>query len=135
MRRTRHSRKLVRQAVQGAREGVFHVRQSSLKAYLPALDAGCNAGCHNGGELWRRLREQGFSVSLRVVAEWATRRQRTDKMQAKALQKSPSARTLAQLMTTKRNHLTRADTVIVAAVEAGVPHLANARMLVRGSRP
>ena len=38
VRRTRHSRKLVRQTVRGARGDVFRVRQSSLEAYLPVLD-------------------------------------------------------------------------------------------------
>ena len=130
VRRTRRSRKLVRQAVRGARDDVFRVRQSSLEAFLPALDAGWDAGCHNGAELWRRLREQGFSGSLRVVAEWATRRRRADKMQVQGVQKAPSARTLARLMTVGRDHLTKADTLTVAAVEAGVPQLAKARTLV-----
>ncbi len=130
VRRTRHSRKLVRQAVRGARGDVFRVRQSSLEAFLPALDAGWDAGCHNGAELWRRLREQGFRGSLRVVAEWATRRRRADKMQVQGTQKAPSACTLARLMTMGRDHLSKADTVTVAAIETGVPHLAAARTLV-----
>ena len=34
---------------------------------------------HNGAELWRRLRAiAGFRGSLRVVAEWATRRRRAE---------------------------------------------------------
>jgi len=130
VRRTRHSRKLVRQAVRGTRGDVFRVRQSSLDAYLPVLDAEWASGCRNGAELWRRLRDQSFQGSLRVVSEWTTRRRRADLMQAQGLQKAPSARTLAHLMSMGRDHLTKADTVTVAAVEAGVPDLANARSLV-----
>lgn len=130
MRRTRHSRKLIRQAVRGARGDVFRVRQSSLEAWLPVLDAGWDAGCRNGAERWRRLRGQGFCGSLRVVAEWATRRRRAEQMRMRGLQKSPSARTLARLMTVGRDHLTKADTVTVAAIEAGVPQLAAARTLM-----
>ncbi len=130
VRRTRHSRKLVRQAVRGTQGDVFRIRQSSLEAFLPALDAGWHTGCHNGAKLWRRLRDQGFRGSLRVVAEWATRRRRADKMQMQGMQKAPSARTLARLMTVGRDHLTKADTITVAAVEAGVPQLAQARALV-----
>ena len=59
VRRTRHSRKLVRQTVRGARGDVFRVRQSSLEVYLPVLDAEWAAGCRNGAELWRRLTDQG----------------------------------------------------------------------------
>ncbi len=51
-------------------------------------------------------------------------------MQAQGLHKAPSARTLARLMGMGRDHLTKADTVTVAAVEAGVPGLADARSLV-----
>ena len=130
VRRTRHSRKLVRQAVRGIQGDVFRVRQSSLDAYLAVLDAEWVSGCRNGAELWRRLRDQGFLGSLRVVTEWTTRRRRAELMQAQGLQKAPSARTLARLMGMGRDHLTKADTVIVAAVKAGVPGLANAWNLV-----
>ena len=44
-------------------------------------------------------------------------------MQMQGVQKAPSARTLARLMGMGRDHLTKADTVIVAAVEAGVARL------------
>jgi transposase len=120
----------VRQAVRGTRGDVFRVRQSSLNAYLPVLDAEWASGCSNGAELWRRLRNQGFLGSLRVVSEWRTRRRRADQMQAHGLQKAPSARTLCRLMDMGRDHLTKADTLTVAAVEAGVPDLADARSLV-----
>ena len=130
MRCTRHSRKLVRQTVRGARGDVFRVRQSSLEPYLTVLDAEWVSGCRNGAELWRRVTDQGFQGSLRVVSEWTTRRRRADLMQMQGVQKAPSARTLAQMMGMGRDHLTKADTVIVAAVEAGVPGLADARSLV-----
>jgi hypothetical protein len=51
-------------------------------------------------------------------------------MQGQGLKKAPSARTLARLMGMGRNHLTKADTLTVAAIEAGVPSLADARSLV-----
>jgi hypothetical protein len=41
---------------------------------------------------------------------------RTDKQ----LQKVPPARTISRLMTTARDHLSKADTVTIAAIEAGV---------------
>jgi transposase len=91
VRRTRYSRKLVRQTVRGVRGDIFRVRQSSLDAYLPVLDAEWASGCRNGAELWRRLREQGFQGSLRVVSEWTTRRRRADQMQEQGLKKAPSA--------------------------------------------
>ena len=79
VRRTGHSRKLVRQVIRGERTDVFRVRQSSLDAHLPWLDAQWGAGCRNGAELWRRLQAKGFQGSLRVVGEWATRRRRAER--------------------------------------------------------
>jgi transposase len=109
---------------------MFRTRQGSLDPHLPYLDAQWGAGCRNGAELWRRLRSQGFVGSLRVVGEWTTRRRRSERISIAELRRIPSARTVARLMTLKRNHLTKAETVMVAAIEAGVPALAEARELI-----
>jgi transposase len=89
VRRTGHSRKLVRQIVRGERTDVFRVRQSSLEAHLPLLDELWTSGCRNGAELWRRLRARGFRGSLRVVGEWATRRRRAETASGRQLQRYP----------------------------------------------
>jgi transposase len=68
--------------------------------------------------------------SLRVLTEWATRRRRAETISRQQLQKVPAARTIAQLMTTKRDHLTKSETVTVVAIEQSVPMLADARALV-----
>jgi transposase len=128
VRRTGHSRKLVRQVIRGERTDVFRVRQSSLESYLPFLDEQWASGRRNGAELWRLLTAQGFRGSLRVVTEWATRRRRAERASDQQLQKVPSARTIARLMTTARDHLSKADTVTIAAIEAGVPLLVEARV-------
>ena len=60
------------------------------------------AGCRNGAELWRRLVVRGFRGSLRVVGEWAI----------------------------GRDTLSKAETVTVAAIEAGVPTLVEAREII-----
>ena len=105
--RTGHSRNLVRQISRGGGNDVFRTRQSTLDGHLPFLDAQWTDGCHNGTELWRRLIGLGFKGSLRVVSEWATRRRRADKASDQQLQRIPAARTIAKLMTTKRDNLTR----------------------------
>ena len=46
------------------------------------------------------------------------------------IQKVPSARTIARLMTMARDHLSKADTVTVAVIEARVPMLVGARYLI-----
>jgi transposase len=62
-----------------------------------------------------------------VVAEWATRRRRAERADAENLQRIPSARTIARLMTIGRNNLSKADTVTITAIENGVPRLVEAR--------
>lgn len=54
---------------------------------------------------------------------------------AQGLQKAPSVRTLARLTGMGRDHLSKADTLTVAAVEAGVPSLADARTLMGRFQP
>jgi transposase len=127
VRQTGHSRKMVRQVIRGERNDVFRVRQSSLDVHLPWLDDQWAAGGRNGAELWRRLAARGFRGSLRVVSEWATRRRRAEKADAESLQRVPSARTIARLMTTGRDMISKAETVTIAAIEAGVPALFEAR--------
>ena len=129
-RTTGHSRKLVRNVLRGLTSDVFRMRQSSLEAYLPRLDAEWTAGCCNGAELWRRLRTSGFTGSLRVVGEWATRRRHGERVPEGSSGKVPSARLLSQLMTTGRDSLTKAEAVIVATIEAKVPALDEARSLL-----
>ncbi len=118
-RRTGHSRNFVRQVSRG-----------TLDAHLAFLDAQWSEGCRNGAELWRRLQGQGFQGSLRVVSEWTTRRRRAEKATNQQLQKVPSARTISRLMTKARDNLSKADTVTIAAIEARVPTLVEARVLV-----
>lgn len=130
VRRTGYSRGMVRHVIRGERTDVFRVRQSTIDSYLPFLDAQWANGCRNGAELWRRLRTQGFRGSSRVVSEWATRRRRAEKATDQQLQKVPSARTIARLMTIARDHLSKADTVTIAAIEANVPTLVEARTLI-----
>ena len=129
-RTTGHSRKLVRNVLRGLTGDVFRARQSSLDAYLPQLDAAWTAGCRNGAELWRRLRASGFTGSLRVVGEWATRRRRSERAPEGASGKVPSARILSRLMTTGRDSLTKAEALTVATIEAEVPTLDEARTLL-----
>ncbi|MER8373498.1 ISL3 family transposase [Mesorhizobium sp. M1406] len=132
VRRTGHSRKLVRQVVRGQRTDIFRARQSSLEAWLPFLDGQWKSGCHNASELWRRLKTKGFRGRLGVVSEWARRRRRAEQASDQQLHKVPSARTIARLMTTARDHLNKTDTVMIAVIEAGVPMLVEARNLIAG---
>jgi transposase len=130
VRRTGRSRKLVREIVRGGGGDVFRCRSNILEPHLAWLDAEWLAGCRNGAELWRRLRAGGFRGSLRVVAEWATRRRRAERDGHETLRKVPPARVLSRLMLSERDQLTREDAITVATIERGVPMLPPARDLV-----
>lgn len=130
VRRTGRSRKLVRTVLRNTEDEVFRSRTSSLAPWLVALDAAETEGCRNGAELWRRLRAEGFAGSLRVVGEWATRRRRSERADGVVAGRLPPARSIAHAMLARRDRLTRAEAMMVAAVEAGVPALATARDLV-----
>jgi transposase len=127
---TDHSRGLVRRVLRGQRSDIFRARESSLELYLPWLDAQWAAGHRNGTELWRQLKRQGFRGCLRVVTEWATRRRKAETVDDGALSRVPSARAIARLMTIGRDDLSKSETVIIAAIEGGVPMLVEAREII-----
>ncbi|KAB1108641.1 ISL3 family transposase [Neorhizobium galegae] len=130
VRRVGHSRGLVRKVIRGLRSEVFRTRESTLDRFLSILDEEWCSGCRNGAELWRRLKTRGFSGSLRVVTEWATRRRRSEQTTGPHLQKVPSARTIARMLTVGRDHLTKAETVTVTTIERDVPMLSSAREII-----
>jgi transposase len=127
---TGRSRKLVRSVLRGGDGDVFRSRERMLEPYFVKLDADWRGGCRNGAALWRGLRSVGFCGSLRVVAEWATRRRRSERTECSAGRVPPPARQLSRMMTMRRDHLSKADAMTVAAVETGVPALAAARQLM-----
>jgi len=128
VRRTGRARKVVRDVVRGGRAEPFRPRASTLEPWLDWLDAEWSDGCRNGAELWRRLRGRGFSGSLRVVTEWATRRRRDEASDHP--RRCPSARALARMLMTSPELLPRSDRAIVAAVILAIPVLLEARELV-----
>jgi transposase len=128
-RSTGRSRKLVRSVLRGGDGDVFRCRQSILEPHIAKLRAEWDAGCRNGAELWRRLCAAGFRGGLRVVTEWTTRQGRSEKADVGLARKAPPARLLSRLMTAQRVQLAKADAVMVAAIETGVPALAVARDL------
>jgi transposase len=127
VRRTGRSRKLVREIVRGGGGDVFRYRSNVLEPHLAWLDAEWAAGCRNGAELWISA---GFRGSLRVVAEWSTRRRRAESAGCETVRKPPPARVLSRLLLSERDHLTKGDAITVARIERGVPVLVSARELV-----
>jgi hypothetical protein len=81
----------------------------------------------HGAELWRRLRVAGFGGGLRIVPEWATRRRRSERSRLEGSRRTPPARLLSRLMMMRRDHMSKADAIMVAAVGIGVPAWVTAR--------
>ena len=124
------SRGLVQQIVRGEREDIFRIRESNLTPWLPRLERDWSNGYQNGAELWRRLRADSFQRSVRVVSEWARRQRRAEQAIPDGASKPPPARRIARLMTIARDHLGKADAVLVARNEAALPSLFATRLLV-----
>jgi transposase len=129
VRRTGYSRKVVRDVVRCRRSDVFRTRMSSLARYCDRLNAAWDSGCHNGAELWRRLKAIGFRGTLRVVTEWATRRWRATGV-AGETHKLLSARAIARVMTRATAQRSKQDAEVVEAIERAVPALGVARNLL-----
>jgi hypothetical protein len=69
-------------------------------------------------------------MGQRVVPEWATRHRRAQQVNIEGLTRVPSARTVARLTTMARDTLSHTQTATVAAIEAAVPTLVQAREIV-----
>ncbi|MDZ4309634.1 MAG: ISL3 family transposase [Cypionkella sp.] len=128
MRRTGRSRKCVRAIARGDQSEIFRPRASTLNGHLDWLSYEWDGGCRSGAELWRRLRARGYAGSLRVVAEWATRRRRDEA--AELPRRCPSSRMIARLLMLGSERLSRADLMLVTLIEAELPNLRQVRDLV-----
>jgi transposase len=125
------ARMTVRRIIRGGGVDVFRNRMSTLDLHLATLDAYWRDGCHNAAELWRRLRDQGFMGSRRVVAEWATRHRLDAIMGSGQRPRKPlSARTVARLLTIDRHRIPSDQAASMVLIEQGVPDLIAARDLV-----
>ena len=132
MRRTDKSRGLVRQVVRGGRADIFRSRMSSLDPFLTQLETAWADGSQNGAALWRTMKTKGFTGSLRVVTEWATRKRKDEgtATRDKRPSKTPSARRIARILTTERDTRSKAIARTVAIIGAAVPDLTTARDLL-----
>jgi transposase len=127
-RRTGLSRGTVRRVVRGEREDVFRPRQSTLQPFERMLDDLWTEGCCNGAELHRQLRAAGFKGSLRVVTEWTTRKRQEQKAAGtNTPRKTPSARTVAKMLTTHRHGTTTKQIELLTIITKATPDIVTAR--------
>lgn len=132
MRRTDKSRGLVRKVVRGARNDIFRSRMSSLEPFPAQLETVWAAGNRNGAALWRAVKAKGFTGSLRVVTEWTTRTRKDEGTATRESRpgKTPSAHSIARMMTTERDTLSKAVAHTVAMIGDAVPGPTAARDLL-----
>lgn len=78
------------------------------------------------------MKTRGFTGSLRVVTEWATRKRKDEgtATRDKRPSKTPSARRIARMMTTERDTRSKVVARTMAIIGAAVPDLATARDLL-----
>jgi len=105
---------------------------SSLEPFLVQLENAWAAGSRNGAALWRTMKAKGFTGSLRVVSEWATRQRKDEGTASRDNRpgKTPSARSIARMMTTERDTLSKTVARTVAMIGDAVPGLTAARDLL-----
>lgn len=78
--------------------------------------------------MWRRLTQQGFRGCLSSPSGRRAVGGRTGPKGA--LSRAASARTIARLITVGRDRLSKTETITVAAIEAAVPLLVEAREII-----
>jgi transposase len=83
--------------------------------------------CHISPRFVTKVRKSRY---CRPNDKWATRRRRAETADAQNLQRIPSVRTIASPHDNWRDMLTKAETVTVAAIEAGVPTMVEAREII-----
>ncbi len=92
---------------------------------------GCwETGARNASALCREMRENGFRGQIGVISEWARRRRLAEKTDQSALARTPSARSIARLMTLASDDLSKSHAVLIAAIENNIPDLATARTVI-----
>jgi transposase len=117
---------------------------SGLDRFLPYLGRRWAEGCHNGNQLWRELREQGYRGSRKMVAVW-TRHQRqtpaptTPKKyltspehsagaapppESTAAARLPSARQLSWFLLREAASLSPPESATLAQIHQAAPELA-----------
>ena len=78
------------------------------------------------------MKVAGFTGGLRVVTEWATRKRKEEGAETRDKRpgKAPSARRIAQMMTTDRDKVSKTVARTVAIIQEAVPDLTRARDLL-----
>src|SRR3954469_18441861 len=101
---------------------------SALDRHLGYVERRWTEGCHNSAQLWRELRDQGFSGGYDIVRRRAIRRRGLDvagrdRHSPLPSWRAPSSRRAARLFTTPAEGLTGVDRQFVDTLTALAPEI------------
>jgi transposase len=111
--------------------------RSILDPFRDDLEMRWAAGCRNGTELWREIRERGFTGQSGIVRQWATRRRRQDPAADQAppakppKAQPPTPRKAARLLMSEPDKLSEDDRRFVTTLLELSPPIAQAVDLAR----
>ena len=117
-------------------------RGSQLDPYRHYLQMRWNDGCHNASQLWREIREQGFSAARGVVAKWAAQERKQlpklEKDTTSSVPASPprkvipwSPRRMAWLLVKREEEMKEAEKETLERVKQADVTVANVHRLVQ----
>ncbi|MGI4799003.1 MAG: ISL3 family transposase, partial [Janthinobacterium lividum] len=108
-------------------------RQSQpLDAHIPALEVRWREGCRNASQLWRELRQGGFTGSRGLVARWVARRRHEDpsphaaEVRRAAAWPVPSSRRCARWLTLPSGKLSTQEGIFIRHLAELAPGLTRA---------
>lgn len=125
------------------------IMPSILDEYVPYLSVRWQEGCENGVQLWREIKQRGYSGSCRMVTLWAAHQRkkpakstpsqyRTAEYQAKRaelleerLQRAPSATLLSFLLLRETDSLNEDEVRVLNQVKAASSEAAQAYELTQ----
>ncbi len=108
------------------------VQLRPVDPYVAHLEARWQAGCRNGWQLWREVRDQGFTGSVNAVARWVARQRRENpppqaaEIRRTAAWPAPSSRRCAWLLTAPTATLDTAERLFLACLVETGPELVRA---------
>ncbi len=110
-------------------------RPKRIERYEEHLERRWREGCHNAAQLWRELRDQGFTGKSGTVRLWATRRRR-DQAQDPAVPRQPAvpmptSRQATRLVLADQAKLDSAERDLVVTLVNAAPEITQAVTLVR----
>jgi transposase len=110
-------------------------RPKMIDRYRAYLERRWQEGCHNAAQLWREVRDQGFTGKSGAVRLWATRQRRDRAPEPAALRLPavpvPTSRQATRLVLADQAKLDEAERDLVVTLINAAPEIAEAVTLVR----